>query len=419
MDAPALADYFRQHKIDCLKIVPSHLEALLATPNPEQLLPDQRLIVGGESSRAEWIASLAAMAPDCSIFNHYGPTETTVGVLTHQVQSGSLSEQTGLVPLGRPIANTRTYILDARLAPVPVGVPGELYIGGANVARGYLNRSAQTAEKFIPDPFTIEPGMRLYRTGDRARYMPDGSIEFLGRVDNQLKLRGYRIELGEIEARLNEHSKVREAIVLAREDEGEEKRLVAYVTARYDSAPTSDELRGYLRSSLPEYMVPTAFVTLSEFPLTPNGKVDRQALPRPELRRALSEGSVGPRTPLETQMVELWSAVLKIDHISIHDNFFELGGHSLLATRLVARVRDSFRIELPLRTLFEQPTIAGLAEAIERMPAKEGNGRGPKLKSIPRGKKDLTALLAEVERLSEAEIPSVIREPDLAVEEMT
>jgi hypothetical protein len=296
----------------------------------------------------------------------YGPTETTTYATWHRV--GAVEDGATTIPIGRPIANTEAYVLDGRLQPVPVGVPGELYIGGAGVARGYLNRPELTAEKFVPDPFSgDEPGARLYKTGDRVRRRADGDIEFLGRLDGQVKLRGFRVEPGEVEGALNGHGRVRESVVLLREDAPEKKRLVAYVVPGQDgTTPAVDELRGFLREKLPEYMVPSAIVVLEALPLTPNGKVDRRALPAPDPSGFRAENDyAAPRTPLEERLVEIWKEVLGLRRVGVRDDFFELGGHSLLGTQVVSRLRGALRVELPLRHLFETPTIAGLAERIE------------------------------------------------------
>jgi acyl carrier protein len=253
--------------------------------------------------------------------------------------------------------------LDSYLQPVPIGVPGELYISGIGLARGYLNRPDLTAEKFIQNPFIKS---KLYKTGDLARYLPDGNIEFLGRIDHQVKIRGFRIEIGEIEAVLSQHPSVRKAVVMAREDEPGNKRLVAYVIPSAETVQTSPILSSYLKEKLPEYMVPSAYVMLKNFPLTPNGKVNRKALPSPDkIRPDLTATFVEPRTPIEKMLVEIWAKVLSIQQVGIYDNFFELGGHSLLVTQLLARVRKAFPIELSLGSIFEAPTVAGMVERIE------------------------------------------------------
>ncbi|RKH24614.1 AMP-binding enzyme, partial [Corallococcus sicarius] len=257
--------------------------------------------------------------------------------------------------IGRPLPNVRVYVLDRNLHPVPTGVPGELFIGGEGVARGYLGRPELTADRFIPDAFAATPGARLYRTGDVARWRADGTLDYLGRADFQVKVRGFRIELGEIEATLLQHPEVREAVVLAREDVPGDKRLVAYVTALEGHALEADTLKAHLKQHVPEYMVPSAFLVLEALPLNTNGKVDRKALPAP-LGTALTSSYVAPSTPTEEQLAALFTQVLRVERVGIHDNFFALGGHSLLATQLVSRVRATFRRELPLRALFEAPT---------------------------------------------------------------
>ncbi|MBW4497711.1 MAG: amino acid adenylation domain-containing protein [Oscillatoria princeps RMCB-10] len=384
-DPKALAEYFRQHAIDCLKIVPSHLKALLA--ETASILPRKRLILGGEALSWELVEKVWECAPDSLIFNHYGPTETTVGVLTYQVKHGQVRRDSQTVPLGRPISNTEIYILDSHFQPVPVGTAGELYIGGAGLGRGYLNRPELTAEKFIANPFAGAPGeARLYKTGDKARYLPDGNIEFLGRIDNQVKIRGFRIELGEIESLLVQHPDVRSAVVIAREDTPGDKRLVAYVVPKQEPAPTWSDLRRFLFEQLPEYMVPATFVILEALPLTVNGKVDRRALPAPEFKPELQWSLVAPRTPIEEMLASIWADVLRIELVGVHHNFFELGGHSLLTIQVISRVRDILAVELPLRNFFEAPTIAEFAELIENSLKNGQSVETLPLLSIPRSK---------------------------------
>jgi acyl carrier protein len=261
------------------------------------------------------------------------------------------------------------------MRPVAVGVAGELHIGGVGVARGYLNSPELTAERFIPDPFSSEPGARFYKTGDLVRYRPDGNLEFLGRLDDQTKVRGFRVEPGEIEAALRQHAAVRENLVVARENGQGSHHLVAYVVAAHEPAPTVSELRGFLEEKLPEYMVPSAFVLLDVMPLTPHGKVDRRALPAPDgTRPELNKPFVAPRTPTEKLLAEIWAQVLGVEPIGVQDNFFDLGGHSLLATQIMFRLRDTFQAEISLRTLFEKPTIEELALAVEEILLEEIEG---------------------------------------------
>ena len=354
-DPEAFARYVRRHGIECLKIVPSHLQALMGGAQPAAVLPKRLLVLGGEASRAEWIEEIRALAPGLRIVNHYGPTETTVGVLALPVEQVPAR---ATLPLGRPLANVRAYVLDAALRPAPAGVPGELYAGGAQVARGYLRRPALTAERFVPDPFAA--GGRLYRTGDRARWLPDGTVEFLGRADDQVKIRGFRVEPGEVAAALAAHPRVREAAVVVREDAPGEKRLAAY----FAGDATAAELRAFLAARLPEAMVPAAFVALDALPLTPNGKLDRRGLPAPEA--PADGGYVAPRTPAEEVLAEIWAELLKADRIGAEDGFFARGGHSLLGIRLVSRVRGAFGVEVPLKALFEAPTLAAFAARVEQ-----------------------------------------------------
>ena len=372
-DPEALAAYFRLHPIDCLKIVPSHLAALLACSQPAHILPRQRLILGGEACGWEVIETLQALAPECRICNHYGPTEATVGAMTYPVAYGHTRPRTGQLPLGSPLANMQVYILDVYLQPAPIGVPGELCIGGAGLARGYLRESRLTAEKFVPNPWSDTPGARLYKTGDRARFLPDCSIEFLGRVDHQVKLRGFRIELGEIETALSHHPGVRETVVVARQDSPGNIQLVAYVVPNQQQMPAAQDLRHWLQEKLPDYMVPAAFVFLKALPLTANGKVDRQAMPAPGHTVDQSPGLfVPPRTAVEEVLAGIWSELLGLTQVGVHDNFFELGGHSLLGIQVLARVRQAFRVELPPRDLFEAPTVASLATALVKHEAQPG-----------------------------------------------
>ncbi|MGB7946975.1 MAG: amino acid adenylation domain-containing protein, partial [Candidatus Binatia bacterium] len=320
-----------------------------------------RLFMGGEPLAKELVERSFAALKQLEIWNLYGPTEATANATAARIGQGDE------ITIGRPLSNVQVYILDANLEPVPVGIIGEIHIGGAGVARGYLHRSGLTAEKFIPDPFGGEPGKRLYKTGDLGRYLFDGAIEFLGRIDDQVKIRGFRIEPGEIEFVLRQHPAVRETVVLAREDAAAGKLLVAYVVPKHDRISYTSELRSFLNEKLPEYMVPSVFVMLHALPLTANGKLDRRALPAPDpTRPELEQAFVAPKTPVEEVLVGIWSEVLGIEQIGILDNLFELGVHSLLATAVISRVRNAFGVQLTLRSLFEAPTVAGLAEQIEK-----------------------------------------------------
>ncbi len=425
----ALAAALQEHRpFSLVKITPTQLEAL------NQLLPHtssndwvRTLVVGAEALRGDTVQFWQTHQPETILLNEYGPTETVVGCSIYHVPSAtSLS---GAVPIGLPIANLQFYVLDAQMQPLPIGVPGELYIGGDGVAWGYQNRPDLTAEKFIPNPFAEnkeqrtknkeprtenqEPqrsavggrwsvvGGRLYKTGDLVRYLPDraANIEFLGRIDDQVKIRGYRVELGEIEATLIEHPAVREIVVLAREGMGGGKQLVAYVVPSQEQRTTqrvpdqeqtseesysqfsilnsqfSQELRAFLEERLPDYMIPEAFLFLEALPLTPHGKLNRHALPAPGRIQQQAGVFVAPRSPVEATLADIWQKVLRVERVGIHDNFFSLGGHSLLVIQVVSRVREHLRIELPLRAVFEAPTVAQLALALAKHETPEGAAR--------------------------------------------
>ncbi len=365
----------RTQKVTIATIPPSVLSVL-----PKADLPDLKtLVVAGEKCSGDLVNR---WSPGRRFYNAYGPTEATVCASAHLCQG----EYPQGPPIGKPISNAKLYVLGREMEPVPVGVPGELYIGGEGLARGYLGRPDLTAERFVPDPFGTTPGGRLYRSGDLVKWLPSGDLEFLGRVDDQVKIRGFRIELGEIESVLTEHPHVRDAVVLAREvGKSGDRRLVGYVVPTEGSSVNPGELRTYLRGKLPEYMVPPVIMVLDEFPLTPNGKVDRRALPAPEgLRPDLEREYVAPRNETEEKVALICQDLLGIDKVGIYDNFFDLGGHSLLATQLMSRLRETFGIEMPLRALFEGPTVAELAKAIEKL--KEGNGQAaaPTIKRVSR-----------------------------------
>ena len=367
-DVEALARVLRQQgDFSLIKITPAHLDLLRQQLTEEQARrATHAFIIGGENLTAEQIRYWQEVAPETELYNEYGPTETVVGCVVYRVPQDWRGR--GSVPIGRAIPNTRVYILDQYMKLTPHGVPGELYIGGAGVARGYLNRPELTAERFVPDPFSGEKGARLYRSGDLVRYRNDGQMEFLGRLDDQVKVRGYRIELGEIEAVLSQHPKLDQAVVLAREDRPGDRRLVAYVVPKEGEEVSAAELRQFLHDQLPEYMIPAAFVRLDALPLTPNGKVDRRALPAPDYTTEESERTyVAPRTPVEELLVGIWQETLGVDRVGVLDNFFEIGGHSLLATQVVSRIRDTLGVELPIRVFFERPTVAGMAQEVERL----------------------------------------------------
>jgi acyl carrier protein len=329
------------------------------------------------------VRQVLSNGPPQRLLHVYGPTETTTFATWYEVKE--VPEGALTVPIGIPIANTQAYILDRDLQPVPIGIPGELYISGDGLGRGYLNRPELTAEKFISDPFSEDPTARLYKTGDLARYLPDGSIEFLGRIDHQVKIRGFRIELGEIESLLGRHPMVSDTVVIMREDVPGDKRLVAYVVPSNESTPTFSELRSFLKEKLPDYMIPSAFVDLGSLPLTPNGKVDRRALPTPDLERPRLETKfVAPRTPVEKVLAKIWIEVLGLERVGVHDNFFELGGNSLLATQVMSRAPENFEIELPLVRLFETQTIAGLSESIEKAKNSGSKLQAPAITPISR-----------------------------------
>jgi amino acid adenylation domain-containing protein len=350
MPGGKLDNTLQQLAINVVTLPPVALNGLSPAAFPRL----ETIIVAGEACPGSLVAQWAG-AHD--FFNAYGPTEATVCASIQRCYV----EQVGPPPIGRPISNAQIYLLDSNLNLVPVGVPGELHISGVGLARGYLNRPDLTAEKFLPNPFSSIPGARMYRTGDLARYLPDGNLEFLGRIDHQVKIRGFRIELGEIEAALGALPEVREVVVLAREDTPGDKRLVAYLVPQAGhSLPETAELRSKLAQTLPEYMLPAHFMSLEQLPLTPNGKIDRKALPAPDLLRS-EVGYVAPRTPTEETLAQIWAEVLKLDKVGIHDNFFELGGHSLLAVHLMTRIQQTFQYQIPLSSLFQSPTLAQFA----------------------------------------------------------
>src|ERR1043165_215692 len=347
-DPAYLADLIARHSVSHLLGLPSFYELILRHARVEHLTSLRTVIVAGEPCPPELVQRHLETLPQTSLFNEYGPTEATVWSTVHECDSPAAQ-----IPIGRPVANTQIYVLGPQLQPAPIGVRGEVYIGGDGVARGYHNHPDLTAERFVPDPFGVKPGARLYKTGDLARFLPDGKIEYGGRNDFQVKLRGYRIELGEIDLALAQHPEVNEAVVLANE------RLTAYVVGTVQAK----ELKEFLKERLPEYMVPSAFVLLDALPLTSTGKVDRNAL-TDQIGVEVGEENVAPRTALEQVLARIFAEVLSLERAGVNESFFDLGGHSLLATQVMSRVREIFQLELPLRTLFRSPTIAAFAAAI-------------------------------------------------------
>jgi acyl carrier protein len=355
----SLADLLVRHSVTHLQCTPSMATMLIKDQKARPALHRlKNLMVGGEAFPKELAAELRDLVSG-RVINMYGPTETTVWSATHDVTDASSN-----VPLGTPIANTYVYILDKNLQPVTIGAPGELVIGGDGVARGYLNRPGLTAERFIADPF--KPGQRVFRTGDQARWLEEGVVEFLGRLDNQVKIRGHRVELGEIEAILARHPAIHQAVVVAREDAAGSKRLVGYVVPEEGRTPTVNELRDYVEQELPEFMVPATFMTLAAFPLTPNKKMDRNSLPVPDASRpTLRKPFVAPRTQNEAILAGFFQEALALERVGILDNFRELGGDSLSAVEIFMKIERTFKVRFPLAIFFRTPTVAGLAQELE------------------------------------------------------
>ncbi|MCY1035334.1 amino acid adenylation domain-containing protein [Corallococcus sp. BB11-1] len=366
-DPLGLADYLRRHPVDVLKVVPSHLRALLSAGDTQALLPKQRLILGGEASPRAWVEQLQQAAPHCRIHNHYGPTETTVGVMTFRFDPARPFAARTQLPLERPIDNTRVYVLDARMRPVPVGVSGELYVGGAALARGYLGRPELTAQAFIPDPFSVAPGARLYRTGDLGRHLSDGTLEHLGRADSQVKYHGYRVELSELRHALTQHPQVRDGVVLLKHDTNGNEVLVAYYVARQELEP--EELRAFLAERLIDEVLPNLYIHLRKLPLTLNGKPHYDALPSIEqARQKQRKARVPPRTESEATLARIWSQVLNLEGVGVHDNFFGLGGDSILCIQVISKANQA-GLRLTPRQLFQHQTIAELASVATEAPA--------------------------------------------------
>jgi amino acid adenylation domain-containing protein len=381
-DSAYLAELIARERVTTVHFVPSMFQIFLEEKGIANCDSLKHVVCGGEALSVASIERFYQRGLNGELHNFYGPTETSIGSIDWICDNDTKRR---VAPIGRPIANTDCYLLDVNLKPVPIGVSGQLYTGGIGLARGYLGRPALTADKFIPHPFSGRPGARLYQTGDVARYLPDGNIEFLGRADHQVKLRGLRIELGEIEAALSKHPEIRDSVVIVREDVPGDKRLVAYTVLQQGAAVSSSDLRLFLKETLPDFMLPSAFVVLDEIPLTHNIKIDRRALPVPGAARSDSDKTyVAPRTPSEEIIASIWGHVLGVGMVGVYDNFFELGGHSLLATQVMSRLCESFQLELPLRTLFESPTVAELAQCVEQAGNLVDASSAPKIAPVSR-----------------------------------
>ncbi|HYG10078.1 MAG TPA: amino acid adenylation domain-containing protein, partial [Pyrinomonadaceae bacterium] len=357
-----LVDAINEHQITVLQLVPSMLQVFLDEPGAEDCHSLKHMFCGGEALSVH-LQERFYDRLEAQLHNLYGPTEASIDASFWDCKR---HDKRRAVPIGRPISNVQLYVLDEHMQPLPVGVVGELYIGGIGLGRGYLNQPELTAERFVPNPMSASGGERLYRSGDLVFYHPDQTIEYVGRRDYQVKVRGFRIELGEIESALAAHPDVREVVVLAREDEPGDKHLVAYIVSEAESDISAVALRNHLRQSLPEYMLPSNFVMLDRLPLSANGKLNRNALPAPSHERPeLESAFVSPRNAVEELLADVWGKVLDVERVGVHDDFFDLGGHSLLATQIISRTREAFHVEIPLRVLFESPTVAGMAESIE------------------------------------------------------
>jgi amino acid adenylation domain-containing protein len=395
-DSAYLAETIAARKVTTVHFVPAMLQAFLSDGNGSECRSLKRVICSGEALAYETEQQFFQRF-DCQLHNLYGPTEASVDV-THW--TCNKDSERAIVPIGRPIANTQMYITDQWNVPVPLGIAGELLIGGVGLARGYFNRPDLTAERFIPDPFGPKAGGRLYRTGDLARYLPDGEIEFLGRIDHQVKIRGFRIETGEIEFALSRSPDVREAVVLAREAKVGDRRLVAYVVPGEGRRPAAGQLRSFLMESLPDYMVPSTFMFLEKLPVTPNGKLDRRALPSLDrIDRSIERDFVPPSSDLEKIIADVWREVLGLSRVGVYDNFFELGGHSLLATQVTSRLQKLLQLKIPLSVVFEAPTISQLAGRIFPQYVARQNDEEKEM---------MLRLLSEVETLSDGEVDDLL-----------
>jgi acyl-coenzyme A synthetase/AMP-(fatty) acid ligase len=395
-DSAYLIKLIADQQITTVHFVPSMLQVFLEEDGKEHCRGLRRVVCSGEALSADLQRRFfEGMRAD--LYNLYGPTEAAIDVTSWKCDREGDDLR---VPIGRPIANTQMYVLDGRLEPVPVGVAGELYIGGRGLARGYFNRPELTAERFIPAPFSEDGGARVYRTGDLAQFRVDGSIDFLGRIDHQVKIRGFRIELEEIEAVLREHNSVDNAVVVARKGVSGDQQLIAYLVC-HSVAATASELRNHLSEKLPEYMVPHRFVRLDSLPLTPSGKVDRRALPppdEPEPDRPYTE----PRTAVEKELAAIWRGLLAVERIGVYDNFFDMGGHSLLLTQLASRIHKEFNVRLPLRTLFDAPTIVEMTGAIALAQLENEDVR------------DAEQVINELKRLSSEQVKALLEAEEMA-----
>jgi amino acid adenylation domain-containing protein len=397
-DPTMIASMLEKYDVTCMQATPATWQMLIG--NGWAGLARVKALCGGEALIAALSGNLIPRVG--SLWNLYGPTETSIwsccrNVIVREVGGGT-------EPIGRPIANTAVYVLDERLQPVPIGTSGEIYIGGAGVARGYLKRPDLTSQRFCPDPFGEDPGARMYRTGDLGRWRSDGTLEYLGRNDHQVKIRGFRIELGEIEVQLARYASVTQAVVMAREETPGEKRLVAYIVPGQGGNPATEELRKYLRGVLPEYMVPAAFVILESLPLTPNGKIDRRALPAPTFFANQEREYEPPVGATEKFLADIWTEVLRVPRVGRDDDFFALGGHSLLAMQVIARIRSALSVSVPVRAVFDRPSLVQLAEHLDEMRHTQ------LLDQLSRSSPEIEALLERVATMSEGEVRDLVKD---------
>ena len=395
-----LARWMARQKITFAHLTPPMGKLLTESAHPRCQLPSLRyaFFVGDKLTWTD-VTSLQGLAPSVTCINYYGSTETQRAVSYYEIPPRhENTPASGVIPVGRGMPNVQLLVLNTVQERAGIGEVGEIYMRSPHLARGYLNDESLTQERFLPNPFREEAADRLYRTGDTGRYLPDGNVEILGRTDRQVKIRGFRIELGEIEAALAGHSDIREAVVLARQDKPGERYLAAYVVPKSGKRPKIHELHKYLRNRLPDYMMPTGLLTLDTFPLTPNGKIDTEALPVPnETSDERRVTSVPPRTSVEEALARIWAEVLSTDNVGVRHNFFELGGHSLLAIRVMSRISQTFQVALPLRTLFEKPTIEELAVVITEREVMEGAGQ-----------EHLARMMIELEALSDEEAEQLL-----------